>query len=325
MTRKILTVSIAAYNVEKYIADCLDSFGEDASEKIEVIIVNDGSTDGTLEIARDYELRRPQTFKVVDKPNGGYGSTINAALREATGKYFRFLDGDDWMNTEILEQYLELLEDSDEEAVYTPYVRIYEDGGDADLKDDLAAFGEGVYPESAFLNMPIIAACSLTYKTSMLREIDFKMTERCFYTDVEFACIPFVHVKTMRVSKLPLYRYRIGRTGQSVSISGIERHYKDLIRVCERLLQESKKEENTGSEYFQRYIVTQCTLVYSFLTRIRPSAERKASLKQFDGLLKCHQPVYEATARNSKKVRILRGSAFIAYRPLCRILSGRHN
>lgn len=325
MTSKLLTISIAAYNVEKYLTECLDSLCVDASEKLEVIIVNDGSNDGTLEIARAYELRQPQTFKVIDKPNGGYGSTINAALQEATGKYFRFLDGDDWLNTEVLEHFLELLEASDEAAIYTPYMRVFENSSSVDLIDDLVEFNEGIYSGSFFADMPILAACSLTYKTSMLKKNGFKMTEHCFYTDVEYACLPFGHVVAMRVSKLPLYCYRIGRAGQSVSLSGIERHYKDLIRVCERLLHESEKQVYTISRYFQRYLVAQCALVYGFLTRIPPNAERKTSLKQFDELLKGYQSVYEETARHSKKVQMLRGTAFIAYRPMCHFFAGRNN
>lgn len=325
MTSKLLTISIAAYNVEKYLTECLDSLCVDAFEKLEVIIVNDGSNDGTLEIARAYEFRQPQTFKVIDKPNGGYGSTINTALRKATGKYFRFLDGDDWLNTKELERFLELLEASNEAAIFTPYMRVFEDGTPVVLIDDLAEFDEGVYSEQFIADMPIIAACSLTYKTSTLKKYSFKMTEHCFYTDVEYACLPFAHVSAIRVSKLPLYCYRIGRAGQSVSLLGIERHYKDLIRVCERLLHESKKQDYAASEYFRRYLVAQCALVYSFLTRIPPNAERKASLKQFDALLKGYQSVYEETAQHSKKVKMLRETAFIAYRPMCLLFSGRSN
>ena len=94
---KILSVSIASYNVEKFIRKALDSCCvPEIMDRLEVLVVNDGSTDSTLEIAREYETQYPQTFRVIDKENGGYGSTVNASIRAARGKYFRLLDGDDW-------------------------------------------------------------------------------------------------------------------------------------------------------------------------------------------------------------------------------------
>ena len=93
---KILSVSIASYNVEKFIRKALDSCCiPEIMDRLEVLVVNDGSTDGTLQIAREYEKQYPQTFRVIDKKNGGYGSTVNASIKAATGRYFRLLDGDD--------------------------------------------------------------------------------------------------------------------------------------------------------------------------------------------------------------------------------------
>lgn len=98
MMEKILTVSVAAYNVEKTIARTLDSCCADGvREQLEVIIVNDGSKDGTVDVVRSYCKRYPDTFKLIDKENGGYGSTLNCSIRAATGKYFKPLDGDDWV------------------------------------------------------------------------------------------------------------------------------------------------------------------------------------------------------------------------------------
>ena len=100
---KILSVSIASYNVEKFIRKALDSCCiPEIMDRLEVIVVNDGSTDSTLEIAREYETKYPETFRVIDKINGGYGSTVNASIRVAAGRYFRLLDGDDWFDRDGL-------------------------------------------------------------------------------------------------------------------------------------------------------------------------------------------------------------------------------
>ena len=105
--KKNLTISIAAYNVENYLEKTLDSLIIDNLDKLEVLIVNDGSKDNTKKIAQKYCKKYPNSIKLIDKENGGYGSTINAGIKEATGKYFKQLDGDDWYNTENLNRLVE--------------------------------------------------------------------------------------------------------------------------------------------------------------------------------------------------------------------------
>ena len=98
---KLLTVVIAAYNMEKYLPRCLDSImSEKVRDRVQVIVINDGSKDKTSEIAHRYEDKCPDYITVIDKENGNYGSCMNAGVSIATGKYFRTLDADDWYNTQ---------------------------------------------------------------------------------------------------------------------------------------------------------------------------------------------------------------------------------
>ena len=93
---KILTIGVTVYNTEKYLDSCLESFlFAESADNIEVIIVNDGSTDHSLVIARKWEQRFPESIVIVDKENGGHGSAVNAAVNVACGRYFRVLDSDD--------------------------------------------------------------------------------------------------------------------------------------------------------------------------------------------------------------------------------------
>ena len=95
---KLLTISVAAYNVEAYLDQLMASvIASGVLDAIEVLIVSDGSTDRTAEIARGYEAQYPASVRLIEKPNGGHGSTINRGIREAKGKFFRALDGDDWV------------------------------------------------------------------------------------------------------------------------------------------------------------------------------------------------------------------------------------
>ena len=96
---KLLTVVIPAYNIEKYEEQCLSSFVKPkALPEIEVLVVNDGSSDRTVEIAEKYVQKYPDIFRVINKENGGHGSTINRGIEEARGTYFKVVDGDDWVD-----------------------------------------------------------------------------------------------------------------------------------------------------------------------------------------------------------------------------------
>lgn len=319
---KVLTVSVAAYNVGAYLAETLESCIVSNADRLEVIVVNDGSADGTLQVARDFERRIPGTFKVIDKPNGGYGSTINASLAVASGKYFRFLDGDDWLDTEALRSYLDVLGTFDEDVVFTPYTRVYEDGSPEETIDDLPGIDEGRLGIAGLQGKADIAACAMAYRTDLLRTTGFKMTERCFYTDVEYACLPFSHVKTVRVLGEPLYRYRIGREGQSVSSAGIERHWEDIVRVCARLLSELGDAAFDASEYLGMSVAKECLAPYYFITMVPPTSERKKALIGFDRKMKESPRIYGKTSELSRTVRVLRSTRFLAYSALCHRHSG---
>jgi len=98
---KVLSVVVPTYNSENYLRTNLDSFCiDEIIDCIEVLIINDGSTDKSLSIAMEYEEKYPDTFRVISKENGGHGSGINYGIKYATGKYFKVVDSDDWVGRE---------------------------------------------------------------------------------------------------------------------------------------------------------------------------------------------------------------------------------
>ena len=122
MSKKILTVSIAAYNVETFIDQALRSVCVDAViDRLEIFVIDDGGTDGTLGIAQRYADRYPDSVFPVHKENGGYGSTVNYSLAHATGTYFKLLDGDDWFDSEGLVKLVDVLEKTDVDLIMTNY------------------------------------------------------------------------------------------------------------------------------------------------------------------------------------------------------------
>lgn len=101
---KLISFAIPSYNSENYLSHCVDTLltGKD---EVEIIIINDGSKDNTLKIAKEYEKKYPNIVKAIDKKNGGHGSGVNKGLELATGLYYKVVDSDDWVNEESLKKY----------------------------------------------------------------------------------------------------------------------------------------------------------------------------------------------------------------------------
>lgn len=124
---KLLTIAVPAYNMELYLKRCLDSILlPKLQNSLEVILINDGSKDNTLSIARHYEKQYPEMLQVIDKTNGGWGSAINCAIQEAIGKYFKILDADDWFDSKALVDFVSLLENIDVDLVATSFSYEYD-------------------------------------------------------------------------------------------------------------------------------------------------------------------------------------------------------
>ena len=122
--QKLLTIVIPTYNMQDYLHRCLDSLvlkDEQLMSQLEVLVINDGSKDNSSAIGHEYETKFPNTFRVIDKENGNYGSCVNRGLKEATGKYIKVLDADDWFDTDEFVKYLAELLKVDADLVLTDY------------------------------------------------------------------------------------------------------------------------------------------------------------------------------------------------------------
>ena len=111
---KYISFAIPCYNSEAYMEKAINSIlvgGED----VEIIVVNDGSKDGTQKIAERYQEKYPTIVKAVEKENGGHGDAVNCGLAHATGKYFKVVDSDDWVDEEALYKILDVLKKFEEE------------------------------------------------------------------------------------------------------------------------------------------------------------------------------------------------------------------
>lgn len=230
--RKVLSIVVPVYNVEDYINKCLDSclvFKENCGERVldeqlmdllEIIVVNDGTPDRSAELSREYVNRYPCFFRQIDKENGGHGSVWNLGLKEARGKYTRFLDSDDWL--ENLDLLIQKLEHCDADLVITPtlchhpkeelweekildmeFGRVY----DADTFDWLHNRSHGNY----------VFHHSCTYKTEVLRQYLPLFLEKQPYDDVVLGAASKIGAKSLVAYDFILYHYLMDRPGQSIS------------------------------------------------------------------------------------------------------------
>ena len=128
--QKLLTIVIPTYDMEAYLNRCLDSLliSDEQMQLLEVLVINDGSKDKSYAIAHEYEAKYPNTFRVIDKENGNYGSCVNRGLKEASGQYIKVLDADDWFDTTEFEKYLKQLQSVEVDMVLTPYSIVNENG-----------------------------------------------------------------------------------------------------------------------------------------------------------------------------------------------------
>lgn len=325
---KILSVSVAAYNVESTLEEALHPFtGSKYMDKLDIMIIDDGSRDRTAKIAKKYEKQYPDVFRLIRKDNGGWGSTLNVGMKEARGKYFKQLDGDDYFSQENLDGYIEFLSECDADIVHTPYVS-YDDRSGAIL-NVVGVYGKSILLQRRTVRFSEIegfmpAMHTLTVKTEVLKNSSMKITEHCFYTDVEFLLKACNLSKTVAYYELPIYFYRLARSGQSMSIQGVRKHYKDHLKMLETMLQYEKLNVTSESmkKMFQLRLEGACDMQYRFFFALRHDKRRKMEIRQFDRMLREKYPFYYEKTK-SRMIRLLRKNNFFGYKILAAIADRR--
>lgn len=242
--KKVLTISVAAYNVEDYLDEALDSCViSEFMDELEVIVVNDGSKDNSVDIARKYTQLYPNTFKLIDKDNGGYGTTVNASLSVATGDFFRLLDGDDWFVKDGLVQVISTLKKCKSDVVVLPYYK-----GETLDKLEKTEYAECHSQKqckvSDLRNKYLLPNTAIIYRTSVIKESGLQLPSHMLYTDQLYCTIPFSAAETVEFYNIPLYCYRLNRDEQSVSKKSRMKNVDMAIEICYMLCDYAKSMEN---------------------------------------------------------------------------------
>ena len=302
MTDKTLTVAIPSYNVEEYLGEALDSIIQAGDKRIQVIIINDGSTDGTSEIAHSYAASHPDIFLVVDKENGGYGSTINASIPLAAGKYYRLLDGDDWFDSSQLVGFLDVLDSIDADLVFSPHIRSYtwkNESERLDLPEWLFHYGEAGKHELAEAYMQMT---NMTFRTKVLKSTQKQITEHCLYTDNEFILYPLSNVSSYYLDNHAYYVYRIGRDGQSMSVESIVKNRMDHLTVLNALIKSCLEESEQDYLFWpvvESHIVRLVAAHYRFLLMNSNMKEVSSELSDFNKTIQRYPNLVEKAKKMS--------------------------
>ncbi len=241
---KLLSIIIPTYNMASLLPRCLDSLvgAKGAEQSLEAIVINDGSKDNSLQVAKDYQKRYPQIVTVIDKPNGNYGSTINAALPIAKGKYVKILDSDDWCDTKVLGQYLATLAGVDADMILTHFTQL---GATTCEVVKYNTMGREPYEYGKVYNLDEVLKDghirfflmhALTYRTELLRKMNYRQTEGISYTDTEWACYPTFYAQTICFCDLNLYQYNLDREGQTMDPKVLARSTNQLQKVTDNML-----------------------------------------------------------------------------------------
>lgn len=326
MDNKILSISIAAYNVSKYLDNAMKSLIQDESllQRMEIIIVNDGSEDDTSEKAHGYAFRYPGSVIVVDKENGGYGSTINASLAIAKGKYYKLLDGDDWYSGDNLSGFLDFLDKASADLIVSPYYQVI--GSNTTIIDTHQTISyETTDLSSVFPGNNTFLMHEITINTERIKAIQQSIAEKCFYTDSEYVFYAISSADTVVRFEKPIYCYRLGVEGQSVSLTGIRKHYRDFPVVAKRIFSfyEQEKSRVTGSKkaILDTAVCNYTYHTYHAYTVLEKPNDMKMELVSLDKEIKQSYPNAYSLGFNSKLVRYLRKSRFLLYPIICKYFS----
>ena len=251
--------------MENYLEACLNSLLTDNMSLTEVLVINDGSKDSSYDIAHRYESKYPKVFVVIDKGNGNYGSCVNVGLKRATGKYIKVLDADDCFNTRVFEAYLNAIKECDTDMVISDYVKVYpelETIVSCDIADNQIIDFRELCKDNKIWNLWMH---NVAYKRELLLGIDYKQTEGISYTDQEWIFSPFTKVRTAIYFKLPLYRYTLGREGQTMSSEFTNKHFKDNIVCTCNMIEQARHFTNVPDEIMNMLnykLLKRCRLIF---------------------------------------------------------------
>lgn len=234
---KVLTIAVPSYNMEHHLPKNLPTYADSRfGDALEVIILDNASTDQTAKIAQDFVTKYPQIFRLVGRESRGYGSSINEAIQLASGRYFRIVDADDWVNKENLLQLIDKLRTCQADVVQTNYRKV-----SMTTKQEFPVRFQNIdydHLYSDFSKCRLNAPCihSTTYQTQLLRDNEITLQDQMFFVDEEYVTLPFLYAQNVIFYDLDIYRYLVGNPTQSTSPKNRAKYADHREKIVRRLI-----------------------------------------------------------------------------------------
>ena len=257
---KLLSIAIPSYNSQDYMAHAVESLLPGGDE-VEILIVDDGSTDRTAEIADEFERKYPGIVRAIHKPNGGHGDAVMAGLAHATGLYFKVVDSDDWVDADAYPKVLDTLRAYAAEPLdmlISNY--IYDKVG---VTHQHVVHYHRTLPElrvfsweetHRFHKGQYILMHSVIYRTQLLRDCHMTLPKHTFYVDDLYVYVPLKDVHRILYLNENFYHYYIGREDQSVQEQVMIRRIDQFIKVNKLLFTEVDLNE-VSDPHLYRYML----------------------------------------------------------------------
>lgn len=303
---KTLSFVIPAYNSGRFLDKCIPSMLEpELVDKLEIIVVNDGSTDATAETAGKYCARYPDTVRLISQENKGHGGALNTGCAAATGKYLKVIDADDWIVTENLPAFVAALENCESDVVLTHHHTI--DIGTGEVKEWKcvpAEFGKalnfGEIMADWYRFDRSLTFHGITYRREFYHRQDHVLPEHVFYEDHEYATFPCCRADSITALDLFIYEYRVGDVNQSVSAANQLKRIGHIETVLHKMINAWQLlPEGPGKDYAAMKIqgVLLSYLTTALLVHPDKKAGRALAAAQMDACNAAAPRIYSMTKR----------------------------
>ena len=310
---KLLTVTVPCYNSQDYMRHCIESLLP-GGERVEILIIDDGSKDDTGRIADEYAEKYPTIVRVIHQENGGHGEGINQGLRHASGTYFKVVDSDDWLSDDF-PAFLDLLEQCEArggvDLAVTNYYYVHSDGiGDRSINYS------SVLPEGRvftwadtrpFRIHQMLTIHSCTFRTENMRKWGCELPKHTFYEDNLMVYLTLPHTRRMVYMNADLYRYAIGRPDQSVQRTVMMKRYHHQILVTERCFT-SCHLDDIQEPRLKRYMRHELFVMFGIailFTRLNRTVETDAALERMWETCMAFDPKWGGYFRHRSPLRFI--------------------
>ena len=284
---KLLSVTVPCYNSQDYMRHCVETLLPGGDE-VEILIVDDGSKDDTAAIADQLQAQYPTIVRAIHQENAGHGGAVMKGLENATGLYFKVVDSDDWVDTQVLKDLLDLLRRFAQQGEGVDMVVsdfVYDKVGARHKKVMRYPFAipqnkvlrweeVGSFPKGRYLLMH-----SVIYRTQLLRESGLDLPRHTFYVDNLFVYVPMAQVKTLYYVDKVFYHYFIGREDQSVQEGVMIRRIDQQLRV-NRLMLAQVDLDQVENKRLRRYLLNYLEIITTISTVLLFRAGDKEHLEK---------------------------------------------